>query len=104
MIIELKTKRFEPEFVGKLNFYITTINELVKDDRDAPTIGMLLCKNKNNYAVEFSLKDVNNPIGVSAFHYTELADEMRAALPSAEELQNELLNFEQEHGRKLNNK
>ena len=95
--IELKTKKFEPEFVGKLNFYITAVNELVKDDHDKPTIGILLCKNKNNYAVEFSLKDVNNPIGVSAFHYTELADEIKAALPSAEELQNELLNFEREH-------
>ena len=100
VIIELKTKEFEPEFVGKLNFYITTVNELVKDDRDKPTIGMLLCKNKDNYEVEFSLKDVNNPIGVSTFHYTELADDMKAALPSAEELQNELLNFEREHGKK----
>ena len=53
VIIELKTKKFEPEFVGKLNFYITTLNELVKDAHDKPTIGMLLCKNKNNYAVEF---------------------------------------------------
>ena len=97
VIIELKTKKFEPEFVGKLNFYITAVNELVKDDHDKPTIGMLLCKNKNNYAVEFSLKDVNNPIGVSTFHYTELADEMKSALPSAEKLQNELLNFEREH-------
>jgi predicted nuclease of restriction endonuclease-like (RecB) superfamily len=97
VIIELKTKEFEPEFVGKLNFYITAINELVKDERDKPTIGMLLCKNKDNYEVEFSLKDVNNPIGVSTFHYTELADEIKAALPSAEELQNELLNFEREH-------
>jgi len=44
------------------------------------------------------LKDINNPIGVSTFHYTELADEIKAALPSAEELQNELLNFEREHG------
>ena len=97
MIIELKTKEFEPEFVGKLNFYITTVNELVKDDRDKPTIGILLCKNKDNYEVEFSLKDVNNPIGVSTFHYTELADEMKAVLPSAEKIQNELLSFEQEH-------
>jgi predicted nuclease of restriction endonuclease-like (RecB) superfamily len=97
VIIELKTKEFEPEFVGKLNFYITAINELVKDSLDKPTIGMLLCKNKDNYEVEFSLKDVNNPIGVSTFHYTELADDIKAALPSAEELQNELLNFEREH-------
>ena len=100
VIIELKTKEFEPEFVGKLNFYITAVNELIKDEHDRPTIGMLLCKNKDNYEVEFSLKDINNPIGVSAFHYTELADEIKAALPSAEELQNELLNFEREHGKR----
>jgi len=100
VIIELKTKTFEPEFVGKLNFYITTINELIKDASDKPTIGILLCKNKNNYAVEFSLKDVNNPIGVSTFHYTELADDMKAALPSEKDLQNELLAFEQKHGKR----
>ena len=98
MIIELKTKEFEPEFVGKLNFYISAINKLVRDTRDNPTIGILLCKNKNNYAVEFSLKDVSNPIGVSTFHYTELADEMKAALPSEEKLKNELMDFERKHG------
>ena len=97
VIIELKTKEFEPEFVGKLNFYITAVNELVKDEHDKHTIGMLLCKNKDNYEVEFSLKDVNNPIGVSTFHYTELSEEIKAALPSEKELQNELLNFEHEH-------
>ena len=97
IIIELKTTQFQPEFVGKLNFYITAIDELVKDDRDRPTIGILLCKSKNNYTVEFSLKKINAPIGVSAYHYTELADDIKAALPSAEELQNELLNFEREH-------
>jgi len=100
VIIELKTKEFEPEFIGKLNFYITAINELVRDNHDKPTIGILLCKNKDNYEVEFSLKDVNNPIGVSTFHYTELTDDIKAALPSAEELQNELLTFEREHGRR----
>jgi hypothetical protein len=100
VIIELKTKKFEPEFVGKLNFYITATNELIKDAGDKPTIGMLLCKNKNNYAVAFSLKDVNNPIGVSNFHYTELTDEIKAALPSAETLQNELLSFENKYVKK----
>jgi hypothetical protein len=97
VVIELKTKEFEPEFVGKLNFYITALNEFVKDEHDKLTIGMLLCKNKDNYEVEFSLKDINNPIGVSAFRYTELTDDIKAALPSAEKLQNELLNFEREH-------
>jgi len=99
VIIELKTKKFEPEFVGKLNFYIAAINELVRDAHDKPTIGILLCKNKNNYAVEFSLKDVKNPIGVSTFHYTELSDDIKSALPSEEKLQNELLTFEREHGK-----
>jgi hypothetical protein len=50
--------------------------------------------------VGFSLKDINNPIGVSTFHYTELADDIKAALPSAEELQNELVKFEQKHGKR----
>jgi predicted nuclease of restriction endonuclease-like (RecB) superfamily len=100
VIIELKTKEFEPEFIGKLNFYITAVNELVKDDHDKLAIGILLCKNKDNYEVEFSLKDINNPIGVSTFHYTELADDIKAALPSAEDLQNELLMFEREHGKR----
>ena len=104
VIIELKTKKFEPEFVGKLNFYITAVNELVKGEYDRPTMGMLLCKNKNNYAVEFSLKDINNPIGVSTFHYIELTDDMKASLPTAEELQNELLNFERMHEAKQNEK
>ena len=98
IIIELKSKEFEPEYVGKLNFYITAVNELVKDDTDKPTIGMLLCRNRDSYEVEFSLKGVNNPIGVGTFRYTELADDIKGALPSAEELQNELLNFEREHG------
>jgi predicted nuclease of restriction endonuclease-like (RecB) superfamily len=100
VIIELKTKEFEPEFVGKLNFYISSINELVKDCHDKPTIGILLCKNKDNYEVEFSLKDVNNPIGVSTFHYTELTEDIKASFPSAEELQKELLIVE----RKLSTK
>jgi predicted nuclease of restriction endonuclease-like (RecB) superfamily len=98
VVIELKIREFEPEFVGKLNFYISAINELVRDNLDKPTIGILLCKNKDNYEVEFSLKDVNNPIGVSTFHYTELSEEIKAALPSVEEFQNELWNFEREHG------
>ena len=99
IVIELKTKEFEPEFVGKLNFYTTAVNELVKDGGDKATIGILLCRNKDNYEVEFSLKDVNNPIGVSSFLYTELADDMKKALPSAETLKNELLNFEREHAK-----
>jgi hypothetical protein len=71
----------------------------MRDGIDKPTIGMLLVKNKDNYEVEFALRDMNNPIGVSSYHYTELAEEIRAALPSDDELTQELIKFEQEYGK-----
>lgn len=89
-VIELKTKEFEPEFVGKLNFYLSTIDELVKDENDAPTIGMLLCKTKDNLVVEFALKDINKPIGVSEFTFNELPKNIQKSLPTVEELEKEL--------------
>ena len=90
IVIELKMKEFEPEFIGKLNFYISAINELVKTENDNPTIGILLCKNKDNFEVEFALKDINNPIGVSEFKYAALPENIKKALPTMEEFKNEL--------------
>lgn len=90
IIIELKTKEFEPEFIGKLGFYITAINELIKTSQDNPTIGVLLCKEKDNYEVEFTLKDVNKPIGVSEYKYKELPEDIKKALPDIDNLKNEL--------------
>lgn len=86
IVIELKLKDFEPEFVGKLNFYISAINEFVKDETDKPTIGILLCKDKDNFEVEFALRDIHKPIGVSSFTYKELPEEIRLALPEIKEL------------------
>jgi predicted nuclease of restriction endonuclease-like (RecB) superfamily len=90
IIVELKTTEFEPEFIGKLNFYISAINEFEKENNDQPTIGILLCKNKDNYEVEFALKDINKPIGVSEYNYTELPIDIKDALPSKEQLDNEI--------------
>lgn len=95
IVIELKLKEFEPEFIGKLNFYITAINEIVKDKTDSPTIGILLCKTKDNFEVEFALRDINKPIGVSEFNYTQLPDNIKESLPSLEEFENELKRIEQ---------
>lgn len=92
IVIELKLQEFQPEFVGKLNFYVSAINELVKTNADNETIGILLCKNKDNFEVEFSLKDVNKPIGVSEFKYKELPQEIKNALPTPQELENQLKN------------
>lgn len=90
IIIELKMIEFQPEFIGKLNFYISAINELIKTPADNNTIGILLCKNKDDYEVEFALKDVNKPIGVSEFKYKELPTEIKNALPNIEDLKNTL--------------
>lgn len=90
IIIELKVKEFEPEYIGKLNFYITAINELVKEETDQATIGILLCKNKDNFEVEFALKDINKPIGVSEYRYKELPENIKETLNSLKELTKEL--------------
>lgn len=65
-------------------------NKLVKDERDEPTIGILLCKNKDDFEVEFALKDVNNPIGVSEYHYKELPENIKKNLSTLKELAVEL--------------
>ena len=90
IIIELKMKEFEPEFLGKLNFYLTAINSLVKTVDDKPTIGILLCKNKNDVVVDFSLKDINKPMGVSQFTYNELPAEIKKSLPTPDEFKEQL--------------
>ncbi|HEY5509135.1 MAG TPA: PDDEXK nuclease domain-containing protein, partial [Paludibacter sp.] len=93
IILELKVKEFEPEHIGKLNFYISAVNEFVKDTADGATIGILLCKNKDNYEVEFALRDINKPIGVSEYSYKELPDNIKQSLPTLEQLTQELDNL-----------
>jgi predicted nuclease of restriction endonuclease-like (RecB) superfamily len=93
VVIELKLQEFQPEFVGKLNFYISAVNTLLKSQNDNDTIGILLCKNKDNFEVEFALRDVNKPIGVSEFTYRELSEEIKNALPHPEDF-----NFVIKHG------
>ena len=91
IVIELKTTKFKPEFSGKLNFYISAIDGLLKSERDNPTVGILICKSKNNTVVEYSLKNLNTPIGVSEYLLTkELPDEFKSSLPTIEEIESEL--------------
>lgn len=95
VVIELKNTRFMPEYAGKLNFYLSAADDLLKRADDKPTIGMLLCRDKNNIAVEYALRDMNKPIGVSEFQFTEILPEgIKSNLPSIEEIENELKNME----------
>ncbi len=71
VVIELKAVEFEPEFAGKLNFYLSAVDDLLKSENENPTIGILLCSGKDRIEVEYSLKDINKPIGVSEYTFTE---------------------------------
>ena len=66
-IIELKIDEFKPEYTGKLNFYINSVDGILKKEHHQPTIGLLLCKNANKIIVEYSLKDSNKPIGIATY-------------------------------------
>ena len=87
VVIELKTGDFKPEYVGQLNFYLSAVDGILKKDRDNPSIGLLLCKSKNNLVAEYSLKDISKPIGVSEYKVTgNLPDDLGRQLPSVEDI------------------
>lgn len=91
VVIELKTADFEPEHAGKLNFYIKAIDEQLRKDGDQPTIGILLCKNRDKLVAEYALSDIHKPIGVSEYQFTQLLPEgLKSSLPSVEEIEAEL--------------
>ena len=79
VVVELKNVDFKPDFVGQLQFYITAVDETLKKEMDNPTIGLLLCKGKDRYSVEWSLKATTAPIGVASY-------EVRNYLPTEEEI------------------
>ncbi|WP_027382085.1 PDDEXK nuclease domain-containing protein [Epilithonimonas caeni] len=94
IVIELKNTKFKPEYTGKLNFYLSAVDSLIKEESENPTIGILLCKDKNNIEAEFALRDINKPIGISEIQLVEkLPDNLKSALPTIEEIENELKNF-----------
>jgi len=91
IVIELKTKEFEPEHTGKLGYYITAINKQLKKDVDNPTIGLLICKTKDNIDAQYSLESTNQPIGISEYTLSKLIPEdFKSSLPSIEEIEREL--------------
>lgn len=87
--VELKVVEFEPEFVGKLDFYLQLIDEQLKQDDDKPTIGILLVPEKNHLEVEYALKSANKPIGVSEYILSKkLPKELEGKLPTSEQFKN----------------
>lgn len=99
VVVELKNRKFIPEYAGKLNFYLSAVDSLLKRKDDQPTIGLLLCRDKNNIEVEFALRDMNKPMGVSEYTLVEaLPDNLKGALPTVEEIESDLLQLQQPLG------
>lgn len=93
VVIELKVTDFIPEYAGKLSFYLSVANDILRHPTDNPTIGLLICKNKNNVIAEYSLKNINQPIGVTEYQLTRLfPEEFKSSLPTIEEIETELKN------------
>ena len=91
VVIDLKVVEFEPEFAGKMNFYLSVVDDQIKTADDQPSIGIILCKNKNKLEVEYALQGMSKPIGVSEFTITQaLPAELKSTLPTIEEFENEL--------------
>ena len=91
VVVELKTEKFKPEFAGKLNFYVTAVNKQMKTLQDNPTIGILICKDKDDVVAEYALDDISQPIGIAEYELTKvLREEFKSSLPTVEEIENEL--------------
>ena len=93
VVIDLKMEEFTPEHAGKMNFYLSVVDDRLRQPGDKPTIGLVLCKTRKHLTVEYALRDMGKPIGVSEWrtrNVTELPDPLRESLPTIEELEHEL--------------
>lgn len=99
VVVELKVEKFKPEHAGKLTFYVSAVDSQVRMPQDGPTIGILICKSKSDITVEYSLRDLNKPIGVSEYQITaNLPEQLRSSLPSIEQIEAELGDWEENEG------
>lgn len=93
VVVELKSVPFEPAFVGQLNFYLSVVDDLLKHASDQPTIGLLLCRSKNELVVEYALRDLNRPVGVAEWEtklVEKLPKDLEGSLPTIEQIEAEL--------------
>lgn len=90
VVVDLKSGKFLPEYAGKMNFYLNVVDDVLRHPDDAPSIGLILCKQKKALSVEYALRGNTAPIGVSQYRITEtLPEELKANLPTTEQLEAE---------------
>ncbi len=91
IVIELKVTEFQPEFAGKMTFYLSAVDDILCQSNDQPSIGIILCKSKNKLVVEYALRNTSKPIGVAVYRLTtSLPKNLKGKLPTIEELKTEL--------------
>lgn len=90
VVVELKAVEFVPEFVSKLNFYISAVDEYVKAPEDKPTIGLLLCRSKSDTKARFALRGITQPLGIAQYETEKLFEDVASALPQIENIENQL--------------
>ena len=91
VVIELKNTDFMPEYAGKLNFYLSAVDDILKTDDDNPSIGILLCKGKDKISAEYALKDISKPIGISEYKLIEsIPEDLKSNLPTIEEIEKDI--------------
>jgi len=96
VVLELKVQPFEPEFAGKLNFYVNAVNEFIKKDSDNPTIGLLICKDMDRTEVQLAFQGVTTPMGVATYDNVRIK-EIEEYLPSCEQIQEQVKIAEEEY-------
>jgi predicted nuclease of restriction endonuclease-like (RecB) superfamily len=91
VVIDLKKGEFKPEYAGKMNFYLAVADDKLRHEADAPSIGLILCQDRNQIVAEYALRGATSPIGVSEYELTRaLPANLRSALPTVEEIESEL--------------
>jgi predicted nuclease of restriction endonuclease-like (RecB) superfamily len=91
VVVDLKMSAFAPEFAGKMNFYLSAVDDLLRHPDDQPSIGIILCKTRERVVAEYALRDIHKPIGISEYRLAEsLPEKLQGSLPTIEELENEL--------------
>ncbi len=92
VVIELKATKFKPEYAGKLNFYLSAVDDTMRHESDNPSIGLILCKDRKGLIAEYALKDISKPVGVSEYQLVaSIPENLKGSLPTIEELEAEFL-------------
>lgn len=91
VVIDLKMGPFKPEYAGKLNFYLSAVDDMLRHPDDKPSIGLILCKAKSGIVAEYALRDIGKPLGISEFrHLEKLPKQLKGTLPTIEEIEAEM--------------